>query len=58
MFFFLFKRITENKALQNNFFPLVLLGSERLVGILLGVNRVCTKKMVNNVILINEQGEI
>ena len=40
-----------------NFFPshfsLILIGSARLVGIILGVNSVCTSKMVYNVILMN-----
>ena len=34
-------------------FLLILLSSECLVGIILGVNAVCTKKVVYNVILMN-----
>ena len=45
-YFFSPGELTENKLHQINFFPshfsLILIGSARLLGILLGVNTVCT----------------
>ena len=53
---FLFIFTVKGKTVNffHSHFSLILLGSTRLVGIILGANTVCTKKMAYNVILKKE----
>ena len=50
-FSFYFFRRGENLTFFHSYFSLILPGSAGLVGIILGVNTVCTQKMAYNVIL-------
>ena len=56
-FSFYFFRKRENLTLPSHF-SIILLGSSRLVGIILGVNTVCIYKVLYNVNLMNELEEI
>ena len=52
-FLFIFSVQGKNLTFFHSHFSLILLGSARLGGIILGVNAVFTNKMAYNVILIN-----
>ena len=52
-FLFIFSVKGKNLTFFHSHFSLFMLGSARLVGIILGVNTVCTLKMAYNVILMN-----